>query len=211
MAEGGWTRIGGYSYTSLELAEVPQWVQDQMASLSLSGAASEGKYYELKGKNFRYRIVPQGHGAPIVDVYRRPRSTQPATPSQENTRRRRRATAVVVRHGKYLLVRDRGRSHYSLPGGGIERGEPALAAAAREIYEETGLTPVKAEFLFTHRGTVNEHQVIRVDVDGQGRVRLQRKEIDAYEWWDGRSNLPVNAHVRDILARLRERHAETGR
>ena len=203
MVNSEWVRIGGYSYTADDMGQVPQWVRDQMGALPLSGAASDGKYYELKGKNFRYRIVPQGHGAPIVNIYRRPRSGQSTPPTHDDAKkRRRRATAVVMRDGKYLLVRDKGRHHYSLPGGGIEREEPALAAVAREVYEETRLNPVKAEYLFTHKGTVNDHQVVLVNVDGNSKVKLQRKELDAYQWWDGVSPLPVNQHVTDILARV---------
>ena len=58
---------------------------------------------------------------------------------------------LVMRDGKCLVVRDRGRKNYSLPGGAIERGEPALAAAAREVYEETRLEPEAARLLFRHR------------------------------------------------------------
>lgn len=45
---------------------------------------------------------------------------------------------VVNPHGKILIVSQRGRS-WSLPKGHIEPGEDALAAARREIYEESGL------------------------------------------------------------------------
>ena len=118
-------------------------------------------------------------------------------------RKRRRATAVVKRDGMALVVRDRGKHWYSLPGGGIERGETALAAAVRELYEETGLEALRAEFLFTHPGTVNNHQVVLVVVERNGRVRLQRKELDDFKWWNGRDRLPVLDHVRDILAKIR--------
>ena len=221
MRKDGWAPIGGADTHGLgfrNVREVPQWVLDATLENLQSGRWKEGDnkplVYTLRGRTFEYAVTLEyrGQGSHVENYFRRMREKNPAPHREhDNHRRRQRATAVVVRHGKYLVVRDKGSSHYSLPGGGIERGEPALAAAAREIYEETGLTPVKAEFLFTHRGTVNEHQVIRVDVENQGRVRLQRKEIDAYEWWDGRSNLPVNSHVRDILAKLREHHADTGR
>ena len=42
---------------------------------------------------------------------------------------RQRATAVVVRNGAVLLVRDRGHRKFSLPGGGIHRGEAVADAA----------------------------------------------------------------------------------
>ena len=50
-----------------------------------------------------------------------------------NSRKRQRATALVVREGRYLLVRDKGHDKYSLPGGGMEQGEAALTAACREL------------------------------------------------------------------------------
>ena len=118
-------------------------------------------------------------------------------------RKRRRATAVVKRDGMVLVVRDRGKHWYSLPGGGIERGETALAAAVRELCEETGLEALRAEFLFTHPSTVNNHQVVLVVVERNGRVRLQRKELDDFKWWNGRDRLPVLDYVRDILAKIR--------
>ena len=118
-------------------------------------------------------------------------------------KQRSRATAIVMRDGKCLVVRDRGRKNYSLPGGGIEHGEPALAAAAREVYEETQLEPKAARLLFHHRGATQHHHVVLVDA-GPGTVRLQRKELDDYRWWDGKSNLPVHPHVREILARVRQ-------
>ena len=57
--------------------------------------------------------------------------------------RRRRGTALVIRKGKVLLVRDKGKSRFSLPGGGINKGEPTVSAAARELYEELGMRPQK--------------------------------------------------------------------
>ena len=51
---------------------------------------------------------------------------------------------AIVRddEGRLLLVRrgtEPGRGRWSVPGGRIEPGEPATAAAAREVLEETGL------------------------------------------------------------------------
>jgi 8-oxo-dGTP diphosphatase len=68
---------------------------------------------------------------------------------------------AVFRDGKVLVVQ-RGRGNlkglWSLPGGHIEPGETARAAAVREVREETG---VEAELL----GLVDIHEVILRDGD----------------------------------------------
>ncbi|MCD6391489.1 MAG: NUDIX hydrolase [Dehalococcoidia bacterium] len=84
---------------------------------------------------------------------------------------RRRATAVVIREDKVLLVRDQGKHHFSLPGGGVHHGELSLSAAARELYEETGLRATKVVRIFNYRGKVNEHRVFLVEADGHVHLR----------------------------------------
>ncbi len=55
---------------------------------------------------------------------------------------------IVARHeGKWVFCRHKKRDTWEIPGGHIEKGESALEAAKRELYEETGavnfsLTPV---------------------------------------------------------------------
>ena len=68
----------------------------------------------------------------------------------------------MIRDGKYLLVRDKGHDKYSLPGGGMERGEEALAAACRELSEELGVKAYRAEELFdyTNEASFNDHTVV---------------------------------------------------
>ena len=117
---------------------------------------------------------------------------------------RKRATAVVIKNGKVLLVRDKGKRNFSLPGGGIHRDEPTLSAAIRELYEETGLRATKAIRLrdCDYKGSKNEHKVCLIEANG--KVRLKH-EIDRFVWWDMRQTLPVYPHVRYILSKVKEK------
>ncbi len=49
-----------------------------------------------------------------------------------------------------------------LPGGLIERSELTIVAAARELYEETGLIAQNLEFLFEHKSEQYLHSVFLV-------------------------------------------------
>lgn len=57
-------------------------------------------------------------------------------------------SAAVIDAGRVLLVQRQlppWAGAWSLPGGAVELGETALAAAAREVFEETGILPVVDE------------------------------------------------------------------
>lgn len=116
--------------------------------------------------------------------------------------KRRRSTVLAVKDGRYLLVQEKGDSHYSLPGGGVEPGEPTLLAAVRELHEETRLKVSQIRYIGDIDGSWAYHFVFLAEVYGE--VRLQRKEISAYRWWDGRESaaVPLQGHVRGALALL---------
>jgi 8-oxo-dGTP pyrophosphatase MutT (NUDIX family)/predicted HAD superfamily Cof-like phosphohydrolase len=74
--------------------------------------------------------------------------------SEPVERRRLSAYAVVSARDRVLLTRISSRGHHSghwtLPGGGIDHGEPPRAAVAREVWEETGLDVDVGDLLDVH-------------------------------------------------------------
>lgn len=82
----------------------------------------------------------------------RTRTFHPVPPELRPHRRRTAARVVVVASGSALLLRDTdpglpGSRWWVTPGGGIDAGEDAVAAAVRELYEETGLAASPSELL----------------------------------------------------------------
>ena len=120
-----------------------------------------------------------------------------------NQRKRQRATALVIKDRRYLLVRDKGHDKYSLPGGGMEQGEAALTAACRELGEELGMKAYRAERLFdyTNEGSFNDHKVVLVFAGGEPRIN--DRELESFRWWDGRERLSVYPHCHQHNCALR--------
>ena len=115
---------------------------------------------------------------------------------------RQRGVAVVIRHGKILLVRDKGKHNFSLPGGAINKGEPTVSAAARELYEELGLRALKVTRLrqCDFKGPTNHHKVCLIEASGEPHLRGH--ELDKFIWWDMKEHISVYAHVTVILRRI---------
>lgn len=115
---------------------------------------------------------------------------------------RSRGTAVVIRNGKVLLVRDRGKHRFSLPGGGIKGNEPAASAAGRELFEELGLSPSKITRMrdCDFKGSASHHKVCLIEA--RGEPRLRGHELDKFVWWDMKRDIPVFSHVKAILSKM---------
>lgn len=107
---------------------------------------------------------------------------------------RQRATAIVIRDEKILLVRDRTRTSFSLPGGGIESGE---------LNEETTLVATSISYLFQHGGKANNHHVFRIQADGDVDV-IADAAVEEFTWWDRASELSIYPHVVRILEQFGE-------
>ena len=118
-----------------------------------------------------------------------------------------RATSIVARNGKVLLLREPQDTEFQLPGGGIDRGESSISAAARELREETGLVASRLEYLLDYcdfwGGEVDYwgqvQHVFRVDADGELALSGEHSE---FIWWDGVADLPVQDNVKRIVRML---------
>jgi ADP-ribose pyrophosphatase YjhB (NUDIX family) len=129
------------------------------------------------------------------------------------------AASAAIFRGARVLIAERGagpmRGMWSLPGGKIEPGETAAAAAIREIQEETGLDVALAGLLDLHEvirrngtGDVQLHYIIAVhygtcmsgepraatDISDARFVRLD--ELSGYRLTDGAVAFIHEAHRR---------------
>ena len=100
-------------------------------------------------------------------------------------------TRVLITHDDQLLLVQGWLSAgtWEMPGGGRHRHESALAAAQREIREETGLSITPEQFTeigsFQARGHGFRYQytLLRVALVEQAQTVSQRGEIVAVQWF----------------------------
>lgn len=112
---------------------------------------------------------------------------------------------VAVCAGEVLLVLDRGRREWELPGGMREGGESARAAAARELAEETGICVTDlsfaalAEFCLVQPARREFAAVYRTILAARPQLIMNEEVLD-FRWWDPRSPLhsdmsPLDAEI----------------
>lgn len=117
-----------------------------------------------------------------------------------------RAVAVDAQ-GRVMLVKHTYLAGWWLPGGGVDRGETTMDAAARELFEETGLkatTPGRLVSVHSNeRFFKGDHVLVyRFDAFEAGAL-THHGEIAETGWFDPR-NLPEDAHrsTRDRMAEM---------
>ncbi|MEU8139648.1 NUDIX hydrolase [Streptodolium elevatio] len=125
---------------------------------------------------------------------------------------------VALRHDhRILLVFDRQRRSWELPGGMIEPAESPRQAALRELREETGQRADELAFagyakfvLGTERRT--EYGALFVGRTTRPRPFQGNDEVQQVTWWDPGSASPGPTDSLDIcLARLVVSHCWTGK
>lgn len=116
-----------------------------------------------------------------------------------------RATILCWRRGRILLV-ERGRSRWSLPGGTVRRDESPVDAARRELSEETTLAGHDLGYLFQFGGFNKQHHVFFAILPDDARPE-PANEILRCRWFRPRkvSTLVTSVPTREIV-RLIFRH-----
>lgn len=106
---------------------------------------------------------------------------------------------------RVLAVRQSYQAHWTLPGGGVDPGEGALAAAARELAEETGVrlpaSSLKPAMVVEHvwNFRFDRVHVFEARLPGLPEVRLDGRELVEARWVTVEEllGLPLAPHVRD--------------
>ena len=131
------------------------------------------------------------------------------------------ASVAVVRDGRALIAR-RARAPlegvYSLPGGAVEVGETLRQAAARELFEETGLEVDPAFFIDHVEPIAREGERIRAHyviaafaARWRGGEPRPTAELDAFAWVDAKdvSDYPTTPELPRIIERAIDWEAST--
>lgn len=110
-----------------------------------------------------------------------------------------RATAVVIRTDRVLLIQDRTYGAYMMPGSRVGPAEDHSDTVVRGLFEQTGLSTINALHLFNWESSTNRHSVFRIETTGEVQIGTG---IPPVLWWDRQEDLRLFAHVNAILFRL---------
>jgi 8-oxo-dGTP diphosphatase len=125
------------------------------------------------------------------------------------------AVVVLGYEGKVVLVHDRFRDQWELPGGKIEPGESPCQCAVRELKEETGQTArdLRLAAVIRLRPVSKDHDVFGAIFIGEisGRTPFSgNEEISAISYWDRKSDIGFIDEIDRKLVELALRAENNG-
>lgn len=95
------------------------------------------------------------------------------------------AGCLLLHDGKLMMVQQRSRDVWSVPGGTAEAGEAASCTATRETREETGLqVRAVAPVITLKNGFHLYHCVLEQDADASSLKPGDALEINQARWFD---------------------------
>jgi 8-oxo-dGTP pyrophosphatase MutT (NUDIX family) len=95
------------------------------------------------------------------------------------------AGAIVIRpDGRFLAVCRRDTGAWVTPGGIVEHAEPLREAAAREVYEETGIKAVIGDLIGAYQNLATDvvSFVFAATPEGDGHATQGTAEADHVRW-----------------------------
>ena len=101
---------------------------------------------------------------------------------------------VLDEEKKMLLVKQHheDKDIWMVPGGGIEEGEGARQAAAREVKEETGLDSTAGKFLGVVESSFLQHGEKHCEINLVYELSIENSDVAAQEDWIGFEWCPIS-------------------
>jgi len=93
------------------------------------------------------------------------------------------ACVVLWHAGRVLLIENSYKSEYTIPGGSVKKGESPAEAAARELFEETGIQvqPENLNFVgdFMYPGEFKKDRgsLFEIEMDTEPAIRIDNREV----------------------------------
>lgn len=127
----------------------------------------------------------------------------PPQPTARKASKRERATVIVPSESAILLTLATS-GLWLLPGGRIERGELPIAAAARELHEETGLVASALSFLFQHESATTTHHVFLAQAEGTPMAADDALSVVYYASPQDLGRYALSQGTEDVIKRYRQ-------